>query len=172
MALREVQPSDLIKIELLATLLKLFNRRNKNQHRRSIWWRHFSGFRRHLIHIWINYHHLNKVPTTHLERTRKATKDVITRTQLNGRIALWQEHLVPRWHHAYSQLVADQQFAVLGVTLLGALAEACQILGITETFEELGQVEVEKAIEEFGEEYWKDEDGGEDRGVVVKREEV
>ncbi|KAK5166198.1 RNase MRP subunit [Saxophila tyrrhenica] len=174
----EISKEDLGKLGHLSSLLHLFNHRNKNQHRRSVWWRHFSLFRRHLEQTVSDYQTLDETPTTHLERTRKRTKDEITRTRISQRLNLWQEVLVPKWHHAFSQLVADSRFAVLGVVLLAALSQTCQILGITEAFEDLGQAEAEKAIEKFGQEYWVDGfqaagrgSDGEDLGVVVAREE-
>ena len=173
----ETSKEHLANLEHLSNLLHLFNHRNKNQHRRSIWWRHFSIFRRHLNHIIEDYGALNEVPSTHLERARKRSKNDSLRIRISQRLTLWQDILAPKWHHAFSQLVADGRFAALGVMLLAVLSQTCQILGLVEAFDELGQAEVEKAIEDFGKEYWADNDHpggvsseGEDLGVVIERE--
>lgn len=83
--------------------------------------------------------------------------------------------MVPKWQHAFSQVLADGRFAVLGVVLMAVLGEVCAVVGITAELEELGQVEVEKVLEEFGREEWTEDGGemkgvvGEDRGEVVQR---
>lgn len=60
----------------------------------------------------------------------------------------------------FSQLVADQRFGVLGIFLLAVLAQVCGIVGITAEWEEMGEVEVRKAIEAFGREMRGDENDG------------
>ena len=62
-------------LQHLSDILHLFHHRNKNQHRRSIWWRHFSNFRRQLDALVGEISGLLEVPNTHLERTRKKVKD-------------------------------------------------------------------------------------------------
>ena len=42
------QEDKLHELKQLHNLLHLFHHRNKNQHRRSIWWRSFESFRREL----------------------------------------------------------------------------------------------------------------------------
>lgn len=78
---------------------------------------------------------------------------------------------------------------MLGILLLAVLAQVCGIVGITAEWEEMGEVEVRKAIEAFGREMrGEDDDGGgggeevrgllgrgeneaaEDAGQVVSRE--
>lgn len=86
--------------------------------------------------------------------------------------------MVSKWQHAFSQLVADGRFSVLGLVLLAVLSEVCQIMGITASLEEMGQREVEKVLEEFGREEWGVDAAGtrsleparEDQGEIVKRE--
>lgn len=43
-----LQQDKLVEVKELQRLLYLFHHRNKNQHRRSIWWRSFANFRREL----------------------------------------------------------------------------------------------------------------------------
>lgn len=167
-------------LEHIADLLHLFHHRNKNQHRRSIWWRHFSTFRRQLNALVEDIRGLNKIPTTHLERTKKKARDKETQNKISERLTFWQDVLVSKWQNAFSQAVADGRFSVLGLVLTAALAQVCQIVGITTTFEDLGQTEVEKVLDEFSrEQSWDDgghanvsADGEEDVGQVVARGEV
>ena len=166
-------------LEHLANLLHLFHHRNKNQHRRSVWWRHFSVFRRQLNALVEEARTINKVPTTHLERTRKKVKDKETQDRISLRLSFWQDTLLPKWQTSFSQVVADGRFASLGLVLLAALAEICHITGITASIEELGQAEVEKVLDEFSKEAWEDDSGhvglsqleDEDVGEVVSRSE-
>jgi ribonuclease MRP protein subunit RMP1 len=151
---RQLSPSDLETLEYLSNLLQLFNHRNKNQHRRNIWWRHFSTFRRNLSETIREHEELIRTPTTHLERTRKQTRQPGLEIRLSQRLILWQNVLVPKWHNSFSQLVADGRFAVLGIVLLAILSQACAILGLVAAYDELGQDEIEKVISDFGKEYW------------------
>ena len=167
-------------LQHLSDLLHLFNHRNINQHRRSVWWRHFAVFRRHLNSIVEDVRKLNEVPTSHLERARKKAKDTETQMKLSQRLDLWQDLLVPKWQNAFSQVVADQRWAVLGVVLTAVLAQTCHIVGITTAYEDMGRFVVEKVLHEFGKEHWKDEEkmqaafnGNEDdAGEVVARDEL
>lgn len=164
----------------LSDLLHLFHHRNKNQHRRSLWWRHFSIFRRQLNRLVEEIKTLNEVPKTHLERSRKKVKDRETQSNIAQRRKYWQDVLVPKWQNAFSQIVADGRFAVLGLVLLAALAQVCQINGIITAYDDLGQAEVEKVLEDFSKEQWEAETepqeaeqrDDEDLGVVITREEA
>jgi len=156
-------------------LLHLFYHRNNNQHRRSIWWRHLRIFRKQLNALLATVKELNEVPSTHVARTKKKVRDPQLRILLQQRLHSWQDVVVPKWQHAFSQLSADGRFGVLGLMLLASLAEVCAITGITAGFEDLGQVEVERALHRFADEGW-DENGslvhyyGEDVGELVQRD--
>lgn len=165
-------------LEHLSNLLHLFYHRNKNQHRRSIWWRHFSTFRRQLNALHGDIATLNETPKSHLERTRKKSADKERQIRLFQRLHFWQHILVPKWQNSYSQIVADGQFAVLGLVLIAVLAQTCQVTGITRAFDELGQIEVEKVLHQFGRENRGEDlesqprrlDSGEDEGEIVVRQ--
>ncbi len=165
----------------LSSLLHLFHHRNKNQHRRSIWWRHFSIFRKQLNNLIAETDQLNETPKTHLERSRKKAKDRELQSVIAQRLDFWQTALFSTWHGSFSQLIANGRFAVLGLVVLAVLAQACQITGITAEFEELEQLQIESVLDQFGKEMWEDgqmgsedHDGrgasGEDVGRVVDRE--
>ena len=67
---------------------------------------------------------------------------------------------------AFSQVVADGRFSVLGLVMLGCLSGVCRVVGVVEGLEVLGQEEVERVLEEFGREAWGD--GDETGGSVVR----
>ncbi|KAK1814815.1 Ribonuclease MRP protein subunit rmp1 [Friedmanniomyces endolithicus] len=147
-----VSKEDLTHLQHLSDILHLFHHRNQNQHRRSPWWRHLSIFRKQLRNLCAQFESLHEFPTTHLARSKKKVQDQRVTDQIQQTLAFWRDVLVPKWQHAFSQVAADGRFAVLGLLLLGALAEVCRIVGLTAAFEELGQAEVEKVIERFAEE--------------------
>ncbi|CAK3943059.1 Hypothetical predicted protein [Lecanosticta acicola] len=160
----------------LADLLHLFHHRNKNQHRRSVWYRQFSLFRRQLNNLTHGITLLNTVPATNVARARKKAQDAKTVQLYQDRISFWRDVMVAKWQHSFSQVIADGRFSVLGLALLAILAEVCKIVGILVELEELGQGEVEKVLEEFGREEWDgadkqnvDVEGKEDLGEVVRR---
>ena len=176
--LSDLSSDNLATLKHLSDLLHLFNHRNKNQHRRSIWFRHFSTFRKQLNTLVQDISEIREVPETHLQRIRKVKKDVARQQRLSQRLVLWQDVMVAKWHHAFSQTITENSFAVLGIFLLAVLSQVSQIVGVTARFEELGQAEVERAIEDFGKEYWAAEDQArpresenEDFGEVIAREE-
>lgn len=156
----------------LTSLLHLFHHRNKNQHRHSIWYRHFSLFRRSLNQLTSAIDHLNTTPTTNLARTLKKREDARLISEHEKRLVFWKDVMVPRWQRAFGQLVADGRFAVLGVVLMAVLSEVCGLVGVTGMFEEV-EVEVkpgeaERVLGEFGREELRQV---EDHGEVVRREE-
>lgn len=172
----ECSDQDLETLQHLSNLLHLFHHRSKNQHRHSIWWRHFSIFRQQLKKLITEITALKETPTTHLARTKKKFQDVETKRRIDQRLAFWRDVTVCKWQRSFSQIVADGRFSVLGLVLLAVLAEVCRIVGITAELEELGQAEVEKVLEIFAAEAWSDEDAvaerHEDVGQVVRRDEA
>jgi hypothetical protein len=82
-------------------------------------------------------------------------------------LQFWQDVLVARWQRAFSQVVADGRFSVLGLVMLGVLGGVCKVVGVTEGLEREGQAEIERVLEEFGREAWGDDERG--FGEVVGR---
>ena len=174
-------PEDQNTLANLANLLQIFHHRNKNQHRRSSWWRHFSVFRRQLDTLTREYQSLNEVPATNLARVQKKKRDAQTEQRIQQRLTFWKDNLVNKWHHAFSQLVADARFAVMGLVLLAVLAQVCRVLGITAEIEEnIGPEESERILRNYRQdEYDVLSDGfvatnethgfGEDFGEIVPR---
>ena len=130
---------DLALLTHLSSLLHLLHHRNKNQHRRSTWYRHLSLFRRHLSHLIADYITLLATPTTNLERARLRTQTPALQRRISKRLAFWQDVLVGKWQRAFSQVVADGRFSVLGLVMLGCLGGVCRVVGVVEGLEVLGQ---------------------------------
>lgn len=166
-------------LQHLSDMLHLFHHRNKNQHRHSLWWRHFSVFRRQLNYLVKDIAQLNSIPDTHVARTKKKIRDPQLRARVQERLSFWQGTLVPKWQRAFSQTTADKRFAVLGLVLLAVLAEICATTGLTAVFEDLAQVEVERVLERFAREEWKQDagvteqsSGMEDVGEAIERDDA
>lgn len=173
----QISQEEQMELQHLSDLLHLFHHRNKNQHRRSIWWRHFSVFRKQLASLVSDISELNEVPTTNLAKTKKKSQDARILATHSQRMAFWRDIMVPKWQHSFSQVVADGRFSVLGLVLMAVLAQICRIVGLTAELEDLGQIEVEKVLEDFGREQRALQDSvgdpsqGEDVGEVIRREE-
>lgn len=172
---RPPSPEQLAHLTHLSTLLHLLHHRNKNQHRHSPWYRHLSLFRRHLSSLLSDYTTLTTTPATNVDRARLKTLTPALQTRIAQRLAFWQNVLVARWMRAFSQVVADGRFSVLGLVMLGVLGGVCRVVGVVDGLEAEGQREVERALEEFGREAWCGGlvgegvgDGG-DEGVAVER---
>lgn len=68
-------------------LLQLLAHRNKNQHRRSVWWRHLSHFRSEL-----------RLLVSDLSILSTNPGDAKTREVVEARVGRWRDALVPRWY--------------------------------------------------------------------------
>lgn len=141
-------------LQHLLDLLHLFAHRNQNQHRRSIWWRSFSTLRRNLNKVVDDIECLRHVPATHSERVKKKAEDKQTSLHLQQQLQHWQDVMVAKWFQAFSQVVADGRFAVLGLVLTAVLSDVSRILGIISAYEGLAQAEVEKVLDKFAKETW------------------
>ncbi|KAI4850892.1 hypothetical protein E4T44_02476 [Aureobasidium sp. EXF-8845] len=154
-------------LQHLHALMHLLHHRNHNQHRRSTWYRHFNNFRRHLGSVLGYLTTLNHVPTTNLARHKKKAEDEALRLRIQQTLSFWRDVLIPKTQHALSQLLADGRFAVLGVVLTAILGHVCRVFGLISVYEELGEEETRKAIEQFAAEGWGEDEG---LGVLVPRE--
>jgi ribonuclease MRP protein subunit RMP1 len=148
-------------------LMHLLHHRNHNQHRRSTWYRHFNNFRRYLGTVLEHLMTLNHVPTSNLARHKKKAEDEALRLRIQQTVSFWRDVLVPKTQHAFGQLIADGRFAVLGVVLMAILGHVCRVFGLISVYDELGEDETRKALEEFAAEGWGDDEG---LGVLVPRE--
>ncbi|KAF2158175.1 hypothetical protein K461DRAFT_290420 [Myriangium duriaei CBS 260.36] len=165
--------TELSDLRHLSSLLHLAHHRNRNQHRRAPFYRYFLLFRRHLSRIIDLYTTLAYVPDTHTARHRKKAEDRAALARVQGEVDFLARTLVPRCEHAFGQLIADLRFGVLGVMLIGALAQSCGILGINAWYDDVAEQEVGEVLRQFEREEWGTVKGGaevEDLGEVVKRE--
>lgn len=164
----KVSPNNQQELQHLSDILHLLHHRNHNQHRRSSWYRHFSIFRRHLSTLLLHLAVLAEQPTTNLAKHRKKVTDARTHASIQADLAFWRDVLMPKWQHAFAQVVADGRFAVLGVVLLAALAQVGRIVGLDRIYESMGELEIQRVLEQFARDEWVGDDGGDD-GVEVER---
>jgi ribonuclease MRP protein subunit RMP1 len=109
--------------QTLAALCQILNAlyiRNKNQHRRSSWWKHFSIFRKQVnsLSSEVSLPDLSSVP-------------IGLSSAGERRVESWITKYIFVWNAAFSQLLMERRFASLGLVLMGALARVCAITGIS-----------------------------------------
>jgi ribonuclease MRP protein subunit RMP1 len=121
----------------LSSLAYLIYRRNKNQHRRSHWWRHFNNFRRKL-------HRLCSELVNVKQSAGAETVELDAKTEAH--IDAWAQFYVTKWHSSFSQILAERRFAALGLTILALLAKVC---GLTRVTTKLAQEQNGKELSEF-----------------------
>ncbi|KAI0180438.1 hypothetical protein GGR52DRAFT_531311 [Hypoxylon sp. FL1284] len=129
------------RLRLLQPVLWGFNHRNRNQHRRAAWWGAFGMLRRRVDRL---VDELDSASAAAAAIKKKSKAKESRKRRLDGggkkgdeemekdtdeeekvrRHARWLlDVLVPKCYLSFSQLTADNQFATLGVVLLGALAQ-------------------------------------------------
>ncbi|KAM0820808.1 hypothetical protein AB5N19_06628 [Seiridium cardinale] len=132
-------PAALAKLQPLVAILAGFNHRNKNQHRHARWWAAFNSLRRNVIRLIseleVAAQKAQKSSGSGKKRRREG-KDADGEGKGDGvaeRARWMRDYAVPEAYLPFSQLAADNQFAVLGIVLLGVLAsvrDACvQLVG-------------------------------------------
>ncbi|KAF7889214.1 hypothetical protein EAF00_009514 [Botryotinia globosa] len=113
----------------LAHLLHLTHHRNKNQHRLSKWYISFGILRRQVSRL------LSIIPEHVMESSRGKVKGKARERkereerELQSLVKFIQEDVVPGCYLAFSQLVANNQYATLGLMLMGCLARLYKVLG-------------------------------------------
>jgi hypothetical protein len=130
------------EIQNLSQLSNLLYHRNKNQHRRSHWWRHFNVFRRQLRSISTE---LGK--QTPSARGGNTIQDSELSERLQQRLRTWTEVYVVKWYGAFSQVLAEKRFVPLGLVLLAILGKACALLGVLEDLVSDGDDGVGRSLE-------------------------
>ncbi|OTB20558.1 hypothetical protein K445DRAFT_313017 [Daldinia sp. EC12] len=114
-------------LQPLQPVLRGFNHRNKNQHRRAAWWAPFGMLRRHVERLVVEL--LEAAAVTAAANKSKSKKRQRSddgggvERKVKGHVEWLRDVLVPKCYLAFSQLTADNQFATLGVVLLGVLAQ-------------------------------------------------
>ncbi|KAI9835306.1 MAG: hypothetical protein M1819_002450 [Sarea resinae] len=103
-----------LELEDISRILHLFHHRNKNQHRLAKWWKWFSMLWRSLQKLLVE-----------ASRANISGKDMV---RFQARVGHLHAVLVPKCYRAFSTLVADNQFSVLGLVLLANLARVNSIV--------------------------------------------
>lgn len=170
----QIKPTAQLHSDLthLSSLLHLLHHRNHNQHRRSVWYRHFSTFRTHLDTLIWHISVLRVEPSTFAAKHRKKTTDRLVHEDIGAELAFWRDVMIAKWERAFGQVLADGRFAVLGVVLVAALSQVVRAVGLLGVFEEMGEMEVRRALEKFADEEWGVQEGKRigEKGVKVERE--
>ncbi|KAF5871106.1 uncharacterized protein Bfra_007619 [Botrytis fragariae] len=152
----------------LTHLLHLTHHRNKNQHRLSKWYISFGILRRQVSRL------LSIIPEHVMESSRGKVKGKARERkekeerELQSLVKFIQEDVVPGCYLAFSQLVANNQYATLGLMLMGCLARLYKVLGAlrVSTAEEIAeQAEVVKETPQLNE-----AEIGEDMGEKIVRD--
>ncbi|THV51397.1 hypothetical protein BGAL_0112g00180 [Botrytis galanthina] len=113
----------------LTHLLHLTHHRNKNQHRLLKWYVSFGILRRQVSRL------LSIIPEHVMESSRGKVKGKARERkereerELQSLVKFIQEDVVPGCYLAFSQLVANNQYATLGLMLMGCLARLFKVLG-------------------------------------------
>lgn len=120
------------KLAALLPILDAFHYRHRNQHAASHWWSAFQLFRRGTRSLAADLRRHQMLSRSQAENGKKSTttktRSKIAQRQLLARVTLFCNHTVPKAYLCFSQLVADNQHATLGLLLLSALASMNSIL--------------------------------------------
>ncbi|KAH6622358.1 hypothetical protein C7974DRAFT_415009 [Boeremia exigua] len=150
---------------MLLDIYELLNNlfvRNRNQHRRSHWWKSLHAFRKQLTIL------LSEMETG--KRSERSAK-------IEARLKYWDEKCVHVWYCQFSQLIAVGSFAMLGLVMMASVARLCRITGITTAYEEIASADIRGVLSandelslsnDFGD--VADEKPEWDEGVVIARE--
>ncbi|KAF3064778.1 hypothetical protein GL218_01458 [Daldinia childiae] len=119
------------KLQPLQPILRGFNHRNRNQHRRAVWWAPFGMLRRHVERVVDELlEAADAVAAAAKSKNKKRRRDDdddggsnVVERKVRGHVEWLRDILIPKCYLAFSQLTADNQFATLGVVLLSALAQ-------------------------------------------------
>ncbi|KAI1627086.1 hypothetical protein EDD37DRAFT_605914 [Exophiala viscosa] len=127
------------KLPTVKALLDKIWVRNKNQHRTQIWWKSLGMLRKAittLVALNDEEQHLRQQTGTGAGSTmdaKQVRKLFEQESQIRRDREIWnewiRETLLPRAYLGFSGLVADTQFAHLGVVLVGILADVMSVVG-------------------------------------------
>ncbi|KAH8725959.1 hypothetical protein GQ44DRAFT_614562 [Phaeosphaeriaceae sp. PMI808] len=111
-------------------LYKLFIR-NRNQHRRSHWWKSLHAYRKQLSLL-----------LSELETSKKSELP----GKIEARLRYWDDKCIHQWYYQFSQLIAVGPFAMLGLVLMATVARVCRISGITAVYEEIASGDIQDVL--------------------------
>ncbi|PBP17443.1 putative Ribonuclease MRP protein subunit RMP1 [Diplocarpon rosae] len=134
-------PSLVQDLQKLSHLLHLTHHRNKNQHRLAKWYKPFSQLRRQLLKLIAEAEVLEtalkfstssvpaKIEERELGRGKEKGKYVKGAEETVGiRVRFLEELVVPKCFTAFSNVVADGQYAALGLFLVATLASVQTVM--------------------------------------------
>lgn len=131
----------------LGEMLQRIFVRNKNQHRRSHWWKALKGFKRELGLVLGELAALQA--TTNTSTSTSNSKPALTR-RLEARLRVLGEEKMHAWYMTFTQLVAAGQFAPVGLVLMAAAARAAKLLGVTDVYEEIASADMRAVLDRAG----------------------
>ncbi|PBP20535.1 putative ribonuclease mrp protein subunit rmp1 [Diplocarpon rosae] len=134
-------PSLVQDLQELSQLLHLTHHRNKNQHRLAKWYKPFSQLRRQLLKLIAEAEVLetalkfstSSVPAKIEEREQARGKEKgkyvkAAEETVGMRVRFLEEMIVPKCFTAFSNVVADGQYAALGLFLVATLASVQTVM--------------------------------------------
>jgi ribonuclease MRP protein subunit RMP1 len=116
------------KSELLSIsqTLHLFHHRNQNQHRLAKWYKSLTQLRSHISRLILELETLDTALTYSSEESKYVQA---ARETVEDRVKFMRTWLEERAYVAFSNLVADNQYAAMGLFLLGTLARVRTLTG-------------------------------------------
>jgi ribonuclease MRP protein subunit RMP1 len=184
-------PTVLQKLQTINQTLHLLHHRNKNQHRRSKWYKYFSLLRRHLCKLAFEICELKNRETQPIlklstfsapgagvaaakEAADREERIEFLRERIEQRKSFLRSVVVPGAYLAFSNLVGEKQFGHLGVVLVGMLGEVAALVEFQgeESGDGGGGREEWEGFGETEDEVDRRKSGGEDLGEVVERTKV
>ncbi|EMD92029.1 hypothetical protein COCC4DRAFT_144971 [Bipolaris maydis ATCC 48331] len=156
---------DIAMLHDIHSLLNKLFIRNRNQHRRSTWWKALHGFRKQMALL------LGELEAKELREYER-------RQRVEARLRFWDERgEVHAWYYQFSQLVAVGPFSMLGLVMMASVARVCRITGITSVYEQIASAEVKGVLDAsdglgMAGQFESVLGGGDecDEGVVIARE--
>ncbi|KIW57581.1 hypothetical protein PV05_06122 [Exophiala xenobiotica] len=123
------------KVAFVKSLLDQVWARNKNQHRTQPWWRSLGILKKAITQLVVldgKQRQLRQRATAAVD-AKTVRKRFEQEAQIRIERDVWNERirevLVPRAYVGFTGLVADKQFANLGVVLVGVLADVMSVVG-------------------------------------------
>jgi len=129
-------PASASTLSRIESLLHQLHRRNKNQHHSQKWYKHLSLVRK-AVRLLLDIESrevslkLTKGTSGKAEDVRKRFENETELRRQKEQLSEWvREVVVPGAYIAFSSVVKDSQFSVLGVGLLGILSDVVGVVGV------------------------------------------
>jgi ribonuclease MRP protein subunit RMP1 len=167
-------PTPKEELTSISQTLHLFHHRNHNQHRLAKWYKSLSQLRRHISKLILELETLDTA-ITYSSKNEESKYVRAAREKVEDRVEFMENWLEKRCYIAFSNLVADNQYAALGLFLIGTLARVRSVIrSLGKERVEDEEVEEEEVVKTVLEE--NELRGGKeeryDFGEVVRREDL